>query len=110
MKTGKHLKVREMGDNVMGVTLEGNPKKPEPIHFRVEFPGGDVDVVRCDDGSQWVHVRVNKKADGYDPDREFGSIVDARIDCLATPHRGLVGDLGRADVNHIAVRIQPERD
>lgn len=44
MKTGGHLKIRSMGENALGVTLEGNPNKPEPIHFRVCSPGGDVET------------------------------------------------------------------
>lgn len=61
MKTGGHLKIRSFGDNVLGVTLEGNPKKPEPISFRVEFPGGQIDIERCADNSYWVHVIANQR-------------------------------------------------
>ena len=46
--TGKHLKIKKMGDAVLGVKLEGNPQKPEPIYFRVVLPFGDVDIARCD--------------------------------------------------------------
>ena len=46
MQIGSHLKIKKMGDAVLGVRLEGNPEKPEPIHFRVVLPFGDVDIVR----------------------------------------------------------------
>jgi hypothetical protein len=104
--TGSHLRIRSYGENVLGVILEGDSRKPEPIHFRVYFPGGDVDVVRCDNGENWIHIRVNRKGDGHDPDRVFGRLVDARMDCLEKPHHGDVGALAREDLWHLAVRIQ----
>ena len=57
--TGSHLKIQSFGSHVLGVQLEGNPRKPEPDEFRVMFPGGDVSVVRCTDGSYWAHIRVD---------------------------------------------------
>jgi hypothetical protein len=53
-KTGQHLKIKPLGDAVLGVELEGRPAKPEPIHFRVIFPGGVVDVTRVAEGDYWV--------------------------------------------------------
>jgi len=46
MTTGSHLKIKKMGDAVLGVELKGNPKEPEPIYFRVVLPFGHVDIVR----------------------------------------------------------------
>ncbi len=34
MAIGKHLKIKRLGDAVLGVTLEGNPKKPEILLLR----------------------------------------------------------------------------
>jgi hypothetical protein len=107
MQTGKHLKIKQFGDAVSGVILEGNPAKPEPIHFRVVLPFGDVDIVRCTDNSYWVHVRTNTVEDTIAVDtRKVGKFVDARID-LTNEH----ADNSRAiqfqdpNMNHLAVRI-----
>lgn len=62
MKTGAHLKIESFGSNALGVKLLGNPQKPEPDSFRVEFPGGVVDLERCVDGSYWVHIIASGKA------------------------------------------------
>lgn len=107
--TGKHLKLKAMGDNVIGVQLEGNPKKPEPIHFRVMFPGGDIDIVRTSDNEDyWVHIRVNHPDDGEDPDRSVqdAKIVDARLDLIdkAAIHTD-VGDFNNPSLYHLAVRV-----
>ena len=109
MKTGSHLKIRKMGDNVMGVRLEGNPKKPEPIYFRVVLPFGDVDIVRCSDNSHWVHTRINHRDDNGDPDRNFGRFVDARID-VTDKHASDCdsGDFSNPNAYHIAVKIDKE--
>lgn len=111
-KTGAHLRIESMGDNVLGVKLFGDAKKPEPIHFRVEIPHGDVDIVRLDNGDYWVHVRTNKPEDGETPDvtdRGFGKIVDARLDILGK-HAGEidVGDFNNELLYHVAVRLTPE--
>ena len=102
MRTGKHLKIESMGDAVLGVRLEGNPAKPEPIHFRVCFPGGDVDIVRCSDGSNWVHFRVNREDDMTG---ETGHLVDARIDAEGLPVGDKVEILDDPRVYHVAFRV-----
>lgn len=107
MKIGSHLRVRTMGDCVMGVTLEGNPKKPEPEHFRVEFPGGDVDIVRVSKyGSEfdyWIHLRLNKNGDDMG---KPGKVVDARIDVEGKhANQTNVGDLRHPDLYHLAIRV-----
>ena len=110
MKTGEHLKIKSMGENVLGVRLEGNPKKPEPIYFRVLLPFGDVDIVRTTDNAYWVHVRCNHKKDGmFIPDEtKEGKFIDGRID-LHGKHASDCnqGDFGHKDMYHMAVRIAP---
>lgn len=107
--TGKHLKLQNMGDNVIGVVLEGDPKKPEPIHFRVMFPGGDIDIVRTSDNQDyWVHLRVDRPDDGQDPYRKVmdARIVDARLDCRDKAVTDTdVGDFKNPSLYHMAVRI-----
>jgi len=126
--TGRHLKLREMGDNVLGVELEGNPKKPEPVHFRVMFPGGDVDIARTTDNDYWVHLRVDRPEDGCDPERQaWGRLADARVDSLkqhASSTRlylkqdgkfvpleeALADDILQGLVSHLAVRVKVSKD
>lgn len=107
MKAGSHLRIESMGDAVMGVRLEGNPRKPEPDHFRVVIPGGDVDITRCTDGTYWVHVRVNNPAHpSFVFDDAPGRITDARLD-IAGKHASEcdVGDFGNPGLYHLAVKI-----
>ena len=95
MRTGSHLKIKEMGDKVLGVELKGNPQEPEPIYFRVVFPYGDVDIVQCDNGEYWVHIRTNNQKDGDNPDRKFGKFVNARIDLIDSHSKETdIGDFG----------------
>jgi len=108
MKTGQHLKIQAMGENVLGVRLKGDPKNPEPIHFRVVLPFGDVDIVRTTTNDYWIHARVNHQDDGDDPYRHFGKFTDARID-LTSEHTANVntGDFAHPDMYHMAVRLSP---
>lgn len=109
MKTGSHLKIKSMGDAVLGVKLEGNPSKPEPIHFRVVLPFGVVDIVRCTGNDYWVHVITNRPNDGHDPDRQFGKFTDARIDIISKhASETNAGDFKHPDTYHMAVRVTPD--
>lgn len=116
----KKLEIVHLGDEVQGVRLRGDPMhRPEPETVRIAFPGGDVDVVRCDDGSYWVHVRVDSAEDvRTEVAAAAGEITDARVD-----YRGRVegdqtardtggGDttlralsIGRPGPYHLAVRV-----
>ena len=107
-KTGAHLRVQQFSDYVHGVELFGDRKRPEPEYFRVRFPGGDVDLVRLDDGSYWVHVRVNRPDDGGNPqERIFAQITDARLD-VRGKHAAETdaGDFKHPGLYHLAVRVQ----
>jgi len=112
MQTGSHLKIEKMGDAVLGVRLEGNPQKPEPIHFRVVLPFGDVDIVRTTDNEYWVHVRCNHRNDGMfiRGETQPGKFVDGRID-RHDKHSSDCdqGDFGHPEMYHMAVRVAPEK-
>jgi hypothetical protein len=107
--TGEHLKIKPMGDKVLGVKLEGNSNKPEPIHFRVKFPYGDVDIVRCSDGSYWVHTRINHpQGNNFNPFESTGQIIDGRVDHVdkhATETS--CGDLKDPKTYHAAIKVAP---
>jgi len=110
-KTGAHLKVLEFGDNVLGVRLNGNPRNPEPITFRVAFPGGDVDIDRLDDGSYWVHIRVDHpEHPGYNPELcKFGPshVVNGRLDVVGKSASEVdMGDFDNPELYHVAIRVK----
>lgn len=111
MQTGKHLKIKQMGEAVLGVVLEGNPKKPEPIHFRIVLPFGDVDIVRCTDDSYWVHIRRNTQEQvRCEQVTMVGKFIDGRIDIIGKHASDCdSGDFGHPDMDHMAVRIGPEK-
>lgn len=112
----KTLKVERMGETVQGIRLDGNPKTPEPESVRIVFPGGDVDLVRCDDGSYWVHVRVDSDEDVKTSDRakRVGRVVDVRVDYRERGHhldqahieaQMTPIDFGTPGPYHLAVRV-----
>jgi hypothetical protein len=120
----KPLRVERFGETVQGVRLRGDPKVlAEPESFRVSFPGGDVDVVRCDDGSYWVHVRVDSAEDVKEEAAEVAGVVtDARVDYRERPTSGqLASDTYGGDTTlhalsfsrpgpyHLAVRVAVAR-
>ena len=99
MKTGAHLKIRNLGTNVQGVRLFGDPKKPEHAAFVVSFPGGNVEISRHSDGSYWVHAYANSPQDELHSDGldQVGRIIERR----AVSYRPETQQLPY----HLAVRI-----
>lgn len=109
--TGSHLKVKAFGSNVLGVTLEGNKNRPEPDEFRVAFPGGDVSVVRCSDGTYWAHVRVDHEGAGlFNPGEDKAHrITEARLDIVGkSTSEAQLGDFGNEGLYHVAFRVAPK--
>ena len=105
----QRLKVINFGTDVQGVKLKGNPKNPEPESFRVQFPGGDVDVTRTTDNEYWVHIRVNRPGNSIDEEEPNGHITDARLDIVGKhASETKVGDFENPDLYHLAVRITKE--
>jgi hypothetical protein len=103
----KTLKVESMGDVVQGIRLRGDKRNPEPEHVRIVFPGGDVDVVRTEDGEYWVHVRVDSAEDVLNEAADVaGKLVDARLD-IKGKHASQCnpGDFADPGLYHLAVRI-----
>jgi hypothetical protein len=107
MKTGGHLKIVSMGTKVLGVRLEGNPKNPEPEHFRVTIPGATVDITRTTDNKYWVHVHVNHSgANSWEPEEQEARIIEARLD-INGMHAGQedIGDFKNPGLYHLAVKV-----
>lgn len=104
------LKLESFGTDCEGIRLKGNPKNPEPDHTRIAFPGGDVDVVRCTDGSYWVHIRVNHIDGDGDPDAVMAEITDARLDIIGRHTSDIdKGDFDADGLYHLAVRVSREK-
>ena len=106
------FKVVSNGSDHEMVTITGDPKRCEPSHFTVKFPGGHVNITRANNGSNaeyWVHFHANRENDLVeDSDMQIGKIVKARIDGHDKPTSEYsVGDIGDPSVYHLAVRIQP---
>lgn len=103
------LKIKHFGEKVQGIRLDGDRRNPEPESVRVAFPGGDVDVVRTDDGSYWIHVRVDHPSEVVD-DEIAGKLIDARLD-IKGKHAADTnpGDFAHPDLYHVAVRVQAVR-
>ena len=106
----KLLTIERMGDEAQGIRLLGDPaKRPEPTYVRVVFPGGDVDVVRTEDGDYWVHVRIDTDVAVAEGRKDVaGRMVAARLDiggkdAVATK----LGDFAHPDLYHLAVRVHP---
>lgn len=104
----KLLKVERFGTEAQGIRLLGDPTvQPEPLHVRVVFPGGDVDVVRCDDGSYWIHVRVDREGTDDADEGVEGELVDARLDIAGmSTAEANTGDFDHPGLYHLAVRVK----
>ena len=103
----KRLCVQTMGAEVQGIRLRGDRRDPEPTHVRIVFPGGDVDVVRTDDGDYWVHVRVDSEADVAGEAADCaGQLRDARLEIRGKATSDVhVGDFNDSNLYHLAVRV-----
>ena len=89
---------------------EGWAAKPEPEHFRVVFPGGDVDIVRTTNGEYWVHLAVHKHGDGSSPHEFVGEICDARLDVHGKHASDTdAGDFADENLYHVALRVKASR-
>lgn len=101
-ETGKHLRIQDLGENVQGVRIFGDPARPEHAEIRVMFPGGSISVYRSDGGgSYWAHVDVQRP--GGDPEEEIGRIVGVRLD--GTDDSTRLADAQVDSLYRVSVRI-----
>ena len=105
------LKLRPMGEKVVGVTITGNPKNVEPEGVIVRFPGGQVTVTRATDTPDcdyWVHLTVNRPEDlAAEEDLQLGKLAAARLD-IEGMHavEADLGDFANPGLYHLAVRVE----
>jgi len=94
------------GTSVAVCEVFGDPKRqPEPEELRIAFPGGELSLIRTDDGSYWVHVLKHEDQDGVSG-RADGEFRDARID-VRSKHASDTdaGDFAHPETYHVAVRV-----
>lgn len=90
-------------------TLFGDPRvKPEKPYTIVTFPGGDVEIARCTDGTYWVHVAVRRD----EVTGQNASIIRARIDANSQRYCDEVNaiintEIEGGDIGHIAFLVRP---
>lgn len=100
------------GSDVALLRIEGNPRRPEPAHVRIVFPGGNVEVTRATEGpgaDYWVHIQVDRPESPWfvRGETETARIIDARLDAedgKGAAERDL-GDFRNAQLYHVALRI-----
>ena len=106
------MKLQSFGTDGVGVRITGKPKNCEPEFVRIEFPGGQVEVVRAKDGEDadyWVHLKVYPE---NHPDRwpgdglEAARATDARLDIIGKHASDSdIGDFENPNLYHMAVRV-----
>jgi len=109
------MKLERNGTESARVVITGDPRNREPEHVRVDFPGGQVEVVRARDGTDadyWVHLRVYGE---NHPDRwpgdglEAARVTDARLDIVGKHASDSdIGDFENPNLYHMAVRVTRE--
>lgn len=92
----------------VAIHVKGDIKNPEPSSAMIIFPGGNVEVSRCSDGSYWVHIKRNVEK-CHATGNPAGEIIDSRIDY--TPEAWVKNPSippipAHEDIQHIAVRIE----
>ena len=96
------------GNNTMQhIYIKGDKTEPEPQEFYIHFPGGQIGVSRCTDGTYWAHLSLeDEKEDGSGRIKK-SNIIDARIDCKDLHINEMdIGDMKRPDCYHIAIKIK----
>jgi hypothetical protein len=85
------------------IHLYGDKKtKTEPAQHIITFPGGSVEVSRCDDGTYWAHIARNR-ADQHPPN-DVGVFLSGRIDSDG-PNATRPISIDDTGVYHVAIRI-----
>lgn len=94
--------------------LKGDKAKPEAAEHIIEFPGGAIEVARCEDGTYWAHIIVNRDyalEDMMPGTRgRLGEVVDSRVDWEGRGAQAIPGLPDGAALTQVAVRIRPVVD
>lgn len=110
----KLLKTKHAGTDAQEVVIGGDPRYgAEPTHFRVRFPGGELELCRTPDDEYWVHVYVNTpEREGWDERAIMGRLSDIRFDHPEKHASDTAKELAAAvdllpleEMYHMAVRV-----
>lgn len=86
------------------IELRSDKRKPESAQHIVKFPGGNLEVSRCQDGQYWAHIYLHRG-----PGTGVGIIdsVLAHAELITAKYPGDVIDVieGADKFQHLAVRI-----
>lgn len=89
-------------EDAVNIVFEGNKAKPEPGTGIITFPGGNVEISRCSDGSYYAHISIE------DPSTVVASRIDYDYEGQKT--EGII-DVPKANhIQHIAMRINQRKD
>jgi len=110
-----------MGDTAKNWPINRAPKRTrlygdkskviESSQHIIEFPGGAVEVARCEDGSYWAHIIVNRgfgDGDGDGLTSAKGTIMETRVD-YEDPNTGVLSISPPKPFTQVAVRIMPKK-
>jgi hypothetical protein len=85
------------------ITLYGDKTRAiEPAQHIINFPGGSVEVSRCEDGTYWAHIARNR-ADNHPPG-EAGVFLAGRMDSDG-PDATRPITIDDTGIYHVAIRI-----
>lgn len=57
-------------EDALTIHVNGDKRHPEPTHLIVKFPGGHIELARCQDGSYWAHLTGN----------DSECVIDSRVE------------------------------
>jgi hypothetical protein len=107
VKSGEGTEVNK--SKIGGITtLYGDPTiKIEKPYTILLFPGGSIELSRCEDGTYWLHAATHQDL----PSDPMAQITEARIDASGRYCDGgnaaLQAELDKGGVYHIAFRFSP---
>lgn len=85
-------------------------KKLEAAQHVIEFPGGAIELSRCEDGAYWAHIIINR-GQALPVLRGFGAaqgeVVDSRMDWAERGFASIPSLPDETTLTQIAVRIRP---
>jgi hypothetical protein len=100
----------QIADAPARIKLRGDKtRKTESAQHIIEFPGGAIEVSRCENGDYWAHIIVNRDPPIDDTEglkSATAEIVDGRMDYLY-PHSPVERIPNAANLTQIAIRICP---
>ena len=89
------------------IRLLGDKKQQvESAQHVIEFPGGAIELSRCENGDYWAHIEINRdyaNSDCKGRVSKLGEIVGGRIDCA----NGVLEIPNLENITQIALLIRP---